>query len=120
MFYLSEINKDDAALACLVSELDAFQRALYPAESHHCLDLSTVSNKKLRCVIVRDANGLPAGCGTLLLQDGNVGEIKRVYIRSEYRGANSASKFWPPLINSRQRTAVMSYALKPAFINSPL
>ncbi|KGD84564.1 putative acetyltransferase [Pantoea sp. PNA 14-12] len=86
MFYLSEINKDDAALACLVSELDAFQRALYPAESHHCLDLSTVSNKKLRCVIARDANGLPAGCGTLLLQDGNVGEIKRVYIRPEYRG----------------------------------
>lgn len=86
MFYLSEINREDSALACLVSELDAFQRELYPEESHHGLDLSTVRNNELRCVIAQDDNGKPAGCGTLLYQDGHVAEIKRVYIRPEYRG----------------------------------
>ncbi|WP_325175441.1 hypothetical protein [Pectobacterium punjabense] len=54
MFYISEVNKDDAELGCLVGELDAFQRELYPVESDHCLDFSTVSDEKLRCVIARD------------------------------------------------------------------
>lgn len=54
MFSISEVDKSDSDLARLVSELDAFQRELYPAESNHCLDLSTVNDEQLRCVIVRD------------------------------------------------------------------
>lgn len=54
MFSISEVDKSDSDLARLVSELDAFQRELYPAESSHSLDLSTVNDEQLRCVIVRD------------------------------------------------------------------
>ncbi|WP_338090073.1 GNAT family N-acetyltransferase [Pectobacterium punjabense] len=86
MFYISEVNKDDAELGCLVGELDAFQRELYPVESDHCLDFSTVSDEKLRCVIARDEHGIPTGCGALLFQEGGFGEVKRVYIRPEFRG----------------------------------
>ncbi|MEN4797520.1 GNAT family N-acetyltransferase, partial [Pantoea agglomerans] len=63
MFSISEVDKSDSDLLWLVSELDAFQNALYPAESNHCLDLSTVTDEQLRCIIVRDEGGLPAGCG---------------------------------------------------------
>ena len=86
MFSISEVDKSDSDLAWLVSELDAFQRELYPAESNHCLDLSTVNDEQLRCVIVRDEGGAPAGCGALLFQENGSAEIKRVYIRPEYRG----------------------------------
>ncbi|MGM7649692.1 GNAT family N-acetyltransferase [Serratia marcescens] len=86
MYYISEVNKDDSELGCLVSELDAFQNELYPAESNHCLDFSPVRDEKLKCVIARDGNGNPAGCGALLIQEGGFGEVKRVYIRPEYRG----------------------------------
>ncbi|HHB1426521.1 TPA: GNAT family N-acetyltransferase [Serratia odorifera] len=86
MFYILEVNKGDSELDCLVGELDAFQRGLYPDESNHCLDFSTVSDDKLRCVIARDENGVPAGCGALYFQDGGFAEVKRVYIRPEYRG----------------------------------
>lgn len=58
----------------------------YPAESNHCLDFSTVRDEKLRCVIARDENGIAAGCGALLFQKSGFGEVKRVYIRPEYRG----------------------------------
>ncbi|MEN4591141.1 GNAT family N-acetyltransferase, partial [Pantoea agglomerans] len=44
MFSISEVDKSDSDLLWLVSELDAFQNALYPAESNHCLDLSTVTD----------------------------------------------------------------------------
>lgn len=86
MFSISEVDKSDSDLAGLVSELDAFQSELYPAESNHCLDLSTATDEQLRCVIVRDEGGSPAGCGALLFQENGSAEIKRVYIRPEYRG----------------------------------
>lgn len=86
MFKISEVDKDDSNLVWLVSELDAFQSELYPAESNHCLDLSTVSDEKLRCIIVNDHDGSPAGCGALLFHADGSAEIKRVYIRPEYRG----------------------------------
>lgn len=86
MFYISEVNKGDSELSCLVKELDAFQSELYPDESNHCLDFTTVSDENLRCVIARDEHGIPAGCGGLLFQEGGFGELKRVYIRPEFRG----------------------------------
>ncbi len=86
MFRISEVDKDDSELACLIGELDAFQSTLYPAESNHCLDFSTVSNEALRCIIVHDANGVAVGCGAVLLQNGGYCELKRVFIRPEYRG----------------------------------
>ncbi|WP_034948932.1 GNAT family N-acetyltransferase [Erwinia oleae] len=86
MFSISEVDKGDSELARLVSELDAFQSELYPAESNHCLDLSTVNEEQLRCVIVHDEGGTPAGCGALLFQADGSAEIKRVYIRPQYRG----------------------------------
>ena len=86
MFYILEVNKGDSELNCLVNELDAFQSELYPAESNHCLDFSTVRDEKLRCVIARDDNGIPAGCGALVFQEEGFGEVKWVYIRPEYRG----------------------------------
>lgn len=86
MFNISEVDKGDSDLVRLVSELDAFQSELYPAESNHCLDLSAVSDEQLRCVIVRDEGGAPAGCGALLFHEDGSAEIKRVYIRPEYRG----------------------------------
>jgi putative acetyltransferase len=86
MFHISEVDKGDLELGYLISELDAFQSELYPAESNHCLNLSTVSDEQLRCVIARDENGIPAGCGALLFQAVGSAEIKRVYIRPEFRG----------------------------------
>ncbi len=86
MFYISEANKGDSELIYLVRELDAFQSELYPTESNHCLDFSTVSDENLRCVIVKDEHGIPAGCGALLFEEGGFGEVKRIYIRPEFRG----------------------------------
>ena len=92
MFNISEVEKGDSDLTWLVSELDAFQSELYPTESNHCLDFSVVSDEQLRCVIVRDEGNAPAGCGALLFHEDGSAEIKRVYIRPDYRGRKLGEK----------------------------
>ncbi|MDE8557820.1 GNAT family N-acetyltransferase [Pantoea vagans] len=86
MFYISEVNKSDSELGCLVNELDMFLAELYPAGSNHSLDLSTVSDENLRCLMVGDKEGISAGCGAVLFQETGFGEIKRIYICPEFRG----------------------------------
>ncbi|WP_241606458.1 GNAT family N-acetyltransferase [Rosenbergiella epipactidis] len=92
MFNISEVDKGNSDLNWLVSELDAFLSELYPAESNHLIDLSAVSDEQLRCVIVRDGGDTPAGCGALLFHEDGSAEIKRVYIRPEYRGRKLGEK----------------------------
>ncbi|PLR33331.1 GNAT family N-acetyltransferase [Chimaeribacter californicus] len=92
MFQIAEVDTASAELATLVAELDAFQGALYPAESNHCIDLAAIGDEHLRCVLMRDAKGNPAGCGAVYLQGDGAAEIKRMYIRPAYRGQQLGEK----------------------------
>lgn len=104
MFDVIEIEKDSEELAILVGELDAFQSTLYPAESNHCLDFSTVKEEDIRCIIVRDRKGDAIGCGAIFLQGDNAAEIKRVYIRPQYRG----NKIGEKIVTSLEQLAAES------------
>jgi len=104
MFHISQTRKDSAELGVLVSELDAFQNTLYPAESNHLLDLTAINDESVRCVIVHDENGYPAGCGAIYLQGHASAEIKRMYIRPAYRG----KKLGEEIIAYLERLAVVS------------
>lgn len=92
MFHMSEVAKDAVALQRLVCELDAFQQALYPEESNHCVNLAAISDEKIRCLLVCDDDGNGIGCGTILLQPGHKAEIKRLYIDPAYRGKHLAEQ----------------------------
>ncbi len=104
MFDVVEIKKDSEELAILVGELDAFQSTLYPAESNHCLDFSTVGEEDIRCIVVRDDKGEAIGCGAIFLQGDSAAEIKRVYIRPQYRG----NKIGERIVSRLEKLAVQS------------
>ncbi|WP_437616423.1 GNAT family N-acetyltransferase [Erwinia sp. V71] len=86
MFTITEVTKNEPELQQLISELDTFQSALYPAESNHCIDISTQQDDSIRCLLVRDNTGQAVGCGAVLLQDHHAGEIKRVFVKPSCRG----------------------------------
>ena len=113
MFDVVEINKDSEELAILVGELDAFQSTLYPAESNHYLDFSMVNEEDIRCIIVRDDKGEAIGCGAIFLQGDSAAEIKRVYIRPQYRGNKIGERIRLPCTSAGNghSSAVSYYAL---------
>lgn len=72
----------------LIDELDAYQIPLYPIESHHGIDLDALSRPEVLFAVIRDDSGAAIGCGAIVLSadDGEYGELKRMYVRPPYRG----------------------------------
>ena len=76
---------DQPEVVRLVEELDAHQRPLYPAESHHGIDISALSQPNVLFAVARDGHGDAIACGAVVLFE-NYGELKRMYVRPPHRG----------------------------------
>ena len=84
-------SPDHSDVAELVAELDAYQATLYPLESRYALDLESAPQGSLFVAVARDASGRAIACAALVLEPG-YGEVKRLYVRPEGRGAGIAKR----------------------------
>ena len=78
-------NPDQPEVRALIGELDRYQQALYPAESNHFVDVSTLAQSHVRFAVARDAQGRAVGCGAVMLMSDHA-EIKRMFVRPDQRG----------------------------------
>lgn len=69
----------------LVRELDRLMESLYPAESNHLLDMSTLEKPDIRFFVAR-RGGTAVGCGAYRVLDRRHGEIKRMFVSPSQRG----------------------------------
>jgi ribosomal protein S18 acetylase RimI-like enzyme len=70
----------------LIEELEAHLASRYPAESRHGFSVQKLIDQQVAFFVLR-ADGRPAGCGGILLVGREFGELKRMYVRPEFRGA---------------------------------
>jgi len=75
----------------LITELEAYLAPLYPAESQHGLSVGQLLREKVAFFVVRQ-DGVAAGCGGVQLFGTEYGEVKRMYIRPQYRGLGLAKR----------------------------
>lgn len=78
-------NPDQPEIIALIDALDAFQKPLYPAASHHGIDLSELVAPQVLFAVARDAAGRAMGCAAVVRQP-EYGEIKRMYVPPAARG----------------------------------
>ena len=69
----------------LIEELDAFQAALYPAESNHLVPLDELAAPDVRFFVAR-RDGEALGCGALRVDPAGYGEVKRMFVVPRARG----------------------------------
>jgi putative acetyltransferase len=69
----------------LIAELDAYLGPLYPAESRHGLSVEKLLQEAVAFFVIRHER-VPAGCGGVKLFDTAYGEVKRMYVRPQWRG----------------------------------
>ncbi|HVL75315.1 MAG TPA: GNAT family N-acetyltransferase [Noviherbaspirillum sp.] len=69
----------------LIERLDAYQSALYPAESNHFVDIAALARPNVLFAVARDGTGSAVGCGAIVLEADH-GEIKRMFVCESWRG----------------------------------
>src|SRR3990170_5010731 len=69
----------------LIAELEGHLVALYPSESRHGYSIEKLLREGVAFFVIRE-DGVPAGCGGVQLFGTKYGELKRMYVRPEFRG----------------------------------
>ncbi len=69
----------------LITELEALLESLYPSESRHGFSVDKLLAEDVTFFLLR-ANETPACCGGIKLVGSEYGEIKRMYVRPQFRG----------------------------------
>jgi putative acetyltransferase len=73
----------------LIDELDAYQKPLYPAESHHGIDMNALTQPNVIFAVARGEDGAVIGCGAIVITDNDreaYGELKRMFVSPRARG----------------------------------
>ncbi|MBZ0310286.1 MAG: GNAT family N-acetyltransferase [Anaerolineae bacterium] len=73
----------------LITELEAVLEPLYPRESRHGFSIERLLAENVPFFVLR-SDGTAAGCGGVKLFDRDYGEIKRMYVRPQFRGQGLA------------------------------
>lgn len=89
---------DSPQVGALLSALDAYLASLYPTEANHILDVRALMEPSTTFLTARRAGRL-VGCGAVRRMVGEpatgglpYGEIKRMYVSPEARGARIATQ----------------------------
>jgi GNAT superfamily N-acetyltransferase len=82
---------DTPDAVALITELEATLEPLYPSESRHGLSVERLITEGVPFFVLR-ADGTPAACGGVKLFGTAYGEIKRMYVRPEFRGRGFAKQ----------------------------
>ena len=69
----------------LIDELQTHLESFYPPESRHGFSVERLIKEGVAFFVLR-VDGAPAGCGGIKLFGREYGELKRMYVRPEYRG----------------------------------
>lgn len=81
---------NQAEVVALITELDAYQDTLYPPESRHALDLTSLMQPNVVFAVARDSEQHAVGCGAVVLNS-EFGELKRMYVSPRARNQGIAN-----------------------------
>jgi ribosomal protein S18 acetylase RimI-like enzyme len=76
---------DSADAVALITELEAHLDPLYPSKSRHGYSVEKLIAQAVAFFVLRQ-DDTPAGCGGIQLFGSDYGELKRMYVRPQFRG----------------------------------
>jgi putative acetyltransferase len=89
----------------LIDELEAYLVPLAPKESRHGYSVDKLLKMGVAFFVIRQA-GQPAGCGGVQLFGTEYGEVKRMYVRPQYRGQGLAKRILDHLAAHARQSGV--------------
>lgn len=102
---ITQERPDTPDATALIVELDAVLEPLYPRESRHGYSVQKLIDQGVAFFVLRD-QGAPAACGGVQLAGAEFGELKRMYVRPQFRGRGFAKQIMARLADyTRERGA---------------
>jgi putative acetyltransferase len=89
----------------LIDELEGHLASIYPVESRHGYSVAKLVAEDVSFFVTR-VDGRPAGCGGVKLVGREYGEIKRMYVRPEFRGLGLGRRMVEHLVEFARRQGV--------------
>lgn len=89
----------------LLEMSDAYVASLYPAESNHLVDVSTLEKPSVRFLVARQ-NGEIVGCCALATSGNGASEIKRMFVDPAARGLRVGKLLLEAIIRSARDLGV--------------
>ena len=86
---ITDERPDTADAVMLISELEAQLEPLYPKTSRHGYSIEKLMEQGVAFFVTRQ-DGVAAGCGGIELFGVEYGEVKRMYVRPQFRGLGLA------------------------------
>jgi putative acetyltransferase len=80
---------DTADARMLIEELESHLAPLYPATSRYGYSVEKLINQGVAFFVTRQ-DGVPAGCGGVQFFNTEYGELKRMFVRPQFRGLGLA------------------------------
>ena len=100
-----EERPDTADAMQLIAELDAILAPNYPPGSRHGFSVEKLVNEGVAFFVVR-VDGVPAACGGVKLSGSDYGEVKRMYVRPQFRGSGLAKLMLDQLASYAQQRGI--------------
>jgi putative acetyltransferase len=101
----------------LIEELDAYQKPLYPPESHHGVDIAALCRSNVVFAVARSSDGQAVGCGAVVLGE-EYGELKRMYVVPGHRGLGIAKALLAFLESQASAAGVKTLKLETGYKQS--
>lgn len=108
---------DQPEVERLIDALDAYQRPLYPAESHHGIDLTALREPSVLFAVARGSNDAPLACGAVKLEAG-YGELKRMYTTPAHRGLGVGKALLTFLESEAQARGCTRFTLETGYLQN--
>ena len=80
---------DSADAMALIAELEAVLAPQYAPESRHGFSVEKLLRQGVAFFVIR-VDGAAAGCGGILMVGNDYGEVKRMFVRPQFRGLGLA------------------------------
>jgi putative acetyltransferase len=84
-------SPDQPEVVALIDALDAHQMPLYPAQSHHGIDIAALRQPNVLFAVGRTPSGQAVACGAVVVAADH-GELKRMFTAPAFRGRGIAGQ----------------------------
>lgn len=102
-------------IVALITQLDDYQRPLYPAESFHGIDMAALCHPDVLFAVARSAGGQAVACGALVVGP-DFAEIKRMFTLPAHRGRGVARALLEFLESRARARGCTRFALETGYL----